>query len=87
MKFKSLAIIAAIGLWVGQAMAAEKEFNLNTTSYNAETKVLTVTFKDGKKYDYADVPQTVVDEMDKAESKGNFFNKNIRGKYKHSKVE
>ena len=86
MKMKYMAaLLAAAGLWIGQAFAGE-DSTLGATSYDAESKVLTVSFSDGDKYAYAEVPQATVDELNKAESKGEYFNKNIRGKYTATKV-
>jgi hypothetical protein len=48
--------------------------------------VLTVTFAGGDVYEYADVPQTVVDALAKAESKGTVFNELVKGKFTAKKV-
>lgn len=48
---------------------------------------LSVRFKGGAIWDYADVPAGVHDEMLKAESIGGFFHRHIRGKYEAKKRE
>jgi lysyl-tRNA synthetase, class II len=84
MKFKYLAMLAAVGLWVGQALADGSP--LKEATYNEEAKVLTVSFDDGTKYEYAGVPKATYDDLQKAESKGEYFNKNIRGTYAAKKI-
>lgn len=42
---------------------------------------LIVYMVDGSKLEYGDVPKTVFDSFQKAESKGKFFNANIRNTY------
>lgn len=85
MKCKWLAMVAALTLSVGVATAKDAR-TLGEATYNAETKVLTVSFSDGKTYEYADVPAETYEALQSAESRGEYFNKNIRGKYKASKV-
>lgn len=50
-----------------------KEFN-----YDETFEILTVVFQNGGKYDYPDIPASLVHRWMKAESKGKFFNKEIR---------
>jgi len=52
-----------------------------------EDGILTVTFKDGGKYNYADVPEGIFMEMISAPSVGQFFRANVKGMYEHTKVE
>ena len=47
-------------------------------SYDKETKILRVYFCHGGHYDYADIEENLVRRWMKAESKGKFFNKEIR---------
>lgn len=46
-----------------------------------------VTFVNGGKYTYHDVPDEVFVEYSKAESKGSFVAKNLRGKFRTRKHE
>ncbi len=48
---------------------------------------LVVTFKNGGRYTYYDVPASVYAEYQEAESKGSFLAKNIRGRYRTQKHE
>jgi hypothetical protein len=59
-----------------------KSLLLDSYGYNAADKILAVRFsKGGKLYHYADVPESVYDELTKAESVGVIFTKLVRGQY------
>ena len=47
---------------------------LNGSSYDDETKELTVTFKNGKDYVYVDVDKSTFDLLESAPSAGKAFN-------------
>ena len=47
--------------------------------YDREKKILRVEFCRGGHYDYADIEEGLVRRWMKAESKGKFYNKEIRG--------
>jgi hypothetical protein len=49
--------------------------------YIPEDRVLRVVFVSGLVYDYQNVPQEVYDQMKSTLSKGQFLNKEIKGKY------
>lgn len=49
--------------------------------YDASEQVLTVVFPNGRSYRYRDVPPDVARGFAEADSKGEFFNRNIRGQY------
>lgn len=68
-------------------MTGVSSSNISAYGYSPETKVLRVSFANGGSYDYAGVPADVVEEFVKAQSKGGFLAKNIRGKFEHSRVE
>ena len=55
--------------------------------YNAETKVLTITFTTDVSYTYSGVPQSTVNQLTTAESMGMYFHKHIRNKYPATKVD
>jgi hypothetical protein len=42
---------------------------------------LSVEFLNGRLYDYSNVPYSVFEELILADSKGEFYNQNIRGRY------
>jgi hypothetical protein len=55
--------------------------NIAGYHYDAAGARLTVEFKDGKRYRYADVPEEVASEMIEAESIGKYFNEHIRNAF------
>ena len=56
--------------------------------YDKDTQTLAVQFKQGGPvYHYAGVPQDVIAEFEKAESKGKFFLANIKPNYGAQKQE
>lgn len=56
-------------------------------SIGYEKNVLEVRFNNGGLYQYRDVPETVLASLMRAESKGRFFNQNIRGRYPSVRLE
>lgn len=55
--------------------------NIKGASYNAMAQVLDITFKNGRTYEYFDVPQSLVDEFIAADSSGKFFFARIKSNY------
>ena len=51
---------------------------IKSLEYDENRKDLTVNFKSGKLYVYTPVSQKFYNKLSKSESKGKFFNKNIR---------
>lgn len=49
--------------------------------YDAAEHRLDVWFVSGRRYSYWGVPETVVADMRRAQSKGGFFNRRIRDRY------
>ena len=61
---------------------------IESMTYNATTEILTIAFRtNGSVYMYKDVPKSVVEEFLSAESKGRYFNKNIKGNYDYMQVQ
>lgn len=60
--------------------------NIAAAGYNAATKTMDVQFKNGSRYSYADVPQDVFDDFLSADSKGQFFNTNIKSRFVPTKA-
>ena len=56
-------------------------------SYDADTRVLGVQFRSGAAYRYRGVPAEVFAEFLRADSKGRYFVKKIRGKYAFFRVQ
>ena len=51
---------------------------IKSLTYDENRKDLSVSFKSGKLYVYTPVSQQFFNKLQNAESKGKFFNKNIR---------
>lgn len=66
---------------------AKAAASTDTTSYDAASQVLTVTFAKGGTYTYAGVPQDVADKVAQAESKGKAINQLVKGKFEATKVK
>ncbi len=54
--------------------------------YYPDTCILRVIFVSGMVYDYKNVPENVYKAMRSASSKGEFLNKEIKGKYEFEKI-
>lgn len=54
---------------------------IHAIGYDDETSVLEIIFNSGAIYQYRNVPRQVFKELMRAESKGNFFQNNIRGEF------
>jgi hypothetical protein len=63
------------------AMPAVKSSMIRFLSYDARERALQIIFTSGKTYIYLDVPRKVYDAFLKADSKGEFFNEEIRDQY------
>ncbi len=50
-------------------------------------RVLEIEFENGRIYQYYNVPEDIYEEMLGSESKGKYFNANVRGKYPYREVE
>lgn len=52
---------------------------INKVTFRGDTRgIMTVTLRDNRDYEYDDVPRKVYNDFMKAESKGKFFNENVR---------
>lgn len=71
----------------GNILCEYSSSNLKNSDYNITDKTLTVTFGNGSKYRYFDVPHDTVAKLNLAESTGSFFSKNIiKGGFKYEKL-
>lgn len=66
---------------------AVKSSNLEAVGYDPATHTLSVTFRNGGHYEYADVPSQAYMDLIQAESKGTHLHAHIKGKYAHRKLE
>ncbi len=61
--------------------------NLFSYGYDSTTQILEVEFQSNRAvYQYADVPQAIYRELDTAQSKGQYFIRNIRDVYAFRKA-
>lgn len=62
--------------------------NLKSLTYDSYDKNLIIEFKgkENNKYSYKDVPEELVENFLKSESKGKFFHTNIKNKYEYKKI-
>lgn len=51
-------------------------------SYEPNARQLFVTFVNGRRYSYEEVPQELFEEMRRAFSKGSFFNRRVRDHFR-----
>lgn len=54
--------------------------------YSADSAELTILFVTGRRYVYSGVPESEMEAMRSAFSKGAYFNKNIRDRYPHREI-
>jgi hypothetical protein len=66
-------------------MADLKSSNLQSADYSPETNSLTITFRGGGRYSYADVPESVYAGLLAAPSPGSYFASTIKDKYSFTK--
>lgn len=58
----------------------------NIATVGFANRVLEIEFKHGGVYQYFDVPENVFLDLIKADSKGTYHNKYIRGHYQYTKI-
>jgi len=58
---------------------------LKAVKYDAGSETLTLQFVEGDVYEYSGVPQKVYDSLMAADSKGSYFQDNIKDKFKAEK--
>ena len=63
--------------WIGTPESS----SIAAFAYEAEDMALFVRFKNGRTYRYAGVPSSVFSAFTRADSKGNFFNAQVQGRY------
>jgi len=60
--------------------------NLVAVGFDPRSNTLEVEFHSARVYQYRGVPQAVYENLKEAESKGRFFNANIRSSYPYVRV-
>ena len=56
-------------------------------SYDDETRTLFVAFVDGDTYAYFDAPRGLYEDFRAARSKGGFFARRVRNRYRYQRLE
>lgn len=69
-----------------ECIETPKSSSIARFCYDGVNQVLVIEFKNGRIYNYYDVPGTVFTEMLAASSKGQFFLENIREEYDYTRV-
>jgi hypothetical protein len=60
--------------------------NIAGFGYNESSRILTVEFKNGGRYEYFDVTTDVFDAMKAAPSRGQFLAQSIKGQFRYARV-
>lgn len=60
--------------------------NLVDVGYDPVTQTLEVGFKNGRIYQYFDVPERVRDDLMDAGSPGGYLSREVKGKYRYARV-
>lgn len=55
--------------------------NIERVDFDDSTDTLTITFQGGAEYDYINVPVSVYRQMQASPSAGQFFHRQIKGRY------
>ena len=54
--------------------------------YDGSTQTMEVCFKNGRIYQYFDVPQAIYDELRRAESPGGYLSSKVKGEFRYARV-
>lgn len=54
---------------------------INRAEYDPTTRRLTIWFKEGKPYDFCNVPQHIYEGLCRASSHGDYYHQHIAGRY------
>ena len=60
--------------------------NLAEVGYDSPTQTLEVYFKNGRTYQYFDVPERIYNDLRTAGSPGGYLNREIKGQYRYARV-
>lgn len=60
---------------------SERSSAIKDAEYQSDSQTLILPFPDGSRYSYTGVPQAVYDGLRKANSPGQYYNVEIKGKY------
>lgn len=60
--------------------------NLHSVGYDATSKVLEIAFRNGRVYQYTNVPEPVYKDLIDTSSHGRYFNYHIKGAYPYRRI-
>lgn len=60
--------------------------NVAEVGYDSVSMTLEVAFRDGRVYQYFDVPEPIYQELLQAESVGKYLNAQIKSSYRYTKI-
>ena len=60
--------------------------NLADVGYDLATQTLEVGYKNGRIYQYFDVPEHIYDDLMRAGSPGGYLSREVKGKYRYARV-
>jgi len=69
-----------------EVFSAFESSNIAEIAYDGPNQILQVTFHNGSRYQYFDVPDHIWEEIKVANSKGVYLNSKIKGQFRYSKV-
>lgn len=82
-----VAWLLSVSLIAGPIARSQVESsNLRSVGFDAKEKVLEVEFRHGGIYRYFEVPSEIHASLMKAESKGKYFQANIRMKFRFERI-
>ena len=67
-------------------IATPQSSNIAGFDYDSARHVLIVEFKNGGRYNYFDVPQTVFQGMKAADSKGQYLAQNVKNVFRYARA-
>jgi len=68
--------------WFAERLRRMPSSVIRSFDYDSDARRLDIEFVSGRLYSYLDVPASVVESMRRAGSKGGFFNRRIRDRYR-----
>ena len=60
--------------------------SLAEVGYHGPTETMEVCFKNGRIYQFFDVPRAVYDELMRAESPGGYLSSEVKGRFRYARV-
>lgn len=61
--------------------------NLSAMGYDEKNRILQIRYNNDTTYQFYDFPPEVWKDLQKAESKGSFMYKSVRGRYRYARID